>query len=189
VSEADLEILAAHRVTVAHTPITYMKLAMPANDLSRFIKHGVNVAIGTDGPASNADMDMPAAIRQTAILQKYDQRNPEAIPGDMALRMASQNGARGMGFSDSGVIAPGMAADITLIDTDKPHLLPRHNLVANLVHSAKAADVTHVLVDGRLIYRNGELLTLDEAKIKNMAERGALALVNRDMRKMRDYKG
>ncbi|MEK7788005.1 MAG: amidohydrolase family protein, partial [Chloroflexota bacterium] len=113
---------------------------------------------------------------------------PEAVPGDTALRMASQNGARAMGFAGSGVIAPGMAADITLIDMDKPHLLPRHNLVANVVHSAKAADVDHVLVDGKLIYRKGELLTLDEAKIKTMAERGALNMVNRDMRSVREYK-
>jgi 5-methylthioadenosine/S-adenosylhomocysteine deaminase len=189
VSDEDLQIMATHKVTAAHTPITYMKLAMPANDLSRFAKQDVNVAIGTDGPASNADMDMLAAIRQTVILQKYDQRNPEAMPGDTALRMASQNGARAMGFANSGVIAPGMAADITLIDMDKPHLLPRHNLVANVVHSAKAADVDHVLVDGKLIYRKGELLTLDEAKIKTMAERGALNMVNRDMRSVREYKG
>ncbi|MBI3244287.1 MAG: amidohydrolase [Chloroflexi bacterium] len=189
VSDDDLQIMASHSVTVAHTPITYMKLAMPANDLSRFAKHNVNVAIGTDGPASNADMDMLAAIRQTVILQKYDQRNPEAVPGDTALRMASQNGARAMGFANSGVIAPGLAADLTLIDMDKPHLLPRHNLVANVVHSAKAADVDHVFVDGNLLYRKGELLTLDEAKIKTMAERGALNMVSRDMRSVREYKG
>ncbi|NJN43919.1 MAG: amidohydrolase, partial [Anaerolineae bacterium] len=166
VSDEDLDILARRNVTVAHTPITYMKLAMGVNDLSRFTKRGINLAIGTDGPGSNADMDMLAALRQTVILTKHEQRNPEAAPGDTALRMASLNGAGAMGFPGSGVLAPGGAADLILINTDQPHLLPRHDLVANIVHAAKAADVTHTMVDGKWLYRNGELLTLDEEKSK-----------------------
>jgi 5-methylthioadenosine/S-adenosylhomocysteine deaminase len=94
-----------------------------------------------------------------------------------------------MGFPDSGVIAPGRAADIALIDADRPHLLPRHDLVANVVHSAKAADVTHLFVDGRLLYRNGEILTLDEDKIKAEAERGAFRMVGSEMRSVREYLG
>ena len=189
VSDDDLDILAQHHVTVAHTPITYMKLAMGVNDLSRFFARGINVAIGTDGPGSNADMDMPAAIRQTVILQKHEQRNPEAVPGDLALRMATQNGARAIGLAKTGVIAPGYAADLILIDTDRPHFLPRHNLISNLVHCAKASDVTHVIVDGQLIYRNGELLTLDEARIKYEAERGAFNMMRRAMQLVREYRG
>ena len=189
VSDDDLDILARHHVTVAHTPITYMKLAMGVNDLSRFFARGINVAIGTDGPGSNADMDLPAAIRQTVMLQKHEQRNPEAVPGDLALRMATQNGARAIGFEQTGVIAPGYAADLILIDTDRPHFLPRHHLISNLVHCAKAGDVTHVVVNGELIYENGTLLTLDEARIKYEAERGALNLVGRGMQRMREYRG
>lgn len=189
VSDDDLDILARHHVTVAHTPITYMKLAMGVNDLSRFFARGINVAIGTDGPGSNADMDLPAAIRQTVMLQKHEQRNPQAVPGDLALRMATQNGARAIGFEQTGVIAPGYAADLILIDTDRPHFLPRHNLISNLVHCAKAGDVTHVVVNGELIYENGTLLTQDEARIKYEAERGALNLVGRGMQRMREYRG
>ncbi|HLF02149.1 MAG TPA: amidohydrolase [Anaerolineales bacterium] len=188
-TDADLDILARHNVSVAHTPITYMKLAMGVNNLSRFIKRGINIAIGTDGPGSNSDLDMPAQIRQTAILQKHEQRDPEAIPGDTALRMATQNGAKAMGFANSGVIVPGHAADLTLFDFDKPHLYPRHNLVANLVHSAKGSDVSHVIVDGKLLYRDGELLTLDEEKIKAEAERHAFRMVGSEMRSVREYKG
>ncbi len=188
VDEQDLEILALRQVNVAHTPITYMKLAMGVNDLSRFLARGINVAIGTDGPASNADMDMLAQIRQTVILQKHEQRNPEAIPGDTALRMASQNGARAIGFPNSGVLAAGRSADLILIDTDRPHLLPRHDLVANIVHSAKAADVTHLMVDGRWLLAKGELLTLDEEKIKAEAEGGAFKMVSAQMRQLREYR-
>ena len=189
VSDEDLDILARHLVTVAHTPITYMKLAMGVNDLSRFTARSIPIALGTDGPGSNADMDMLAVIRQTVILQKHEQRNPEAVPGDTALRMACLNGARAMGFPGSGRLAPGKAADLILIDTDKPHLLPRHDLVANIVHAAKASDVTHTMVDGQWLYREGELLTLDEAKIKAEAERGAFKLVGREMWNVREYRG
>jgi 5-methylthioadenosine/S-adenosylhomocysteine deaminase len=189
VNDADLTILARHAVTVAHTPITYMKLAMGVNDLSRCFAHGINVAIGTDGPGSNADMDMLAAMRQTVILQKHTQRNPEALPGDVALRMATQNGARAIGLERSGSLAPGYAADLILIDTDRPHLVPHHNLISNIVHSAKAADVTHVFVDGQLIYRDNCLLTMDEDRIKYEAERGARRLVGSDLRQVREYQG
>ncbi len=189
VSDADLEILARLDVSVAHTPITYMKLAMGVNDLSRFTSRGINIAIGSDGPASNADLDMTAALRQTAILQKHTQRDPQALPGDVTLRMATQNGARAIGFPDSGVLAAGRAADLVLIDLDKPHLLPRHDLVANLVHSAKASDVAAVMVDGRWIYRDGEIKTLDEARIKAESEKGAFRLVGRQMWNLRKYRG
>lgn len=188
VSDDDLSILARRKVSVAHTPITYMKLAMGVNNLSRFTERGVNVCIGTDGPGSNADMDMAAQIRQTAILQKHEQRSPEAVPGDTALRMATQNGARAMGFERSGVIAAGRAADFILLDFDKPHLYPRHNIVANLVHSAKGSDVSHVFVDGRLLYKEGELLTLDEEKILREAERRAFRMVGTEMRSLREYR-
>jgi 5-methylthioadenosine/S-adenosylhomocysteine deaminase len=189
VSDPDLEILARHRVTVAHTPITYMKLAMGVNNLARFLAKGVDVAIGTDGPASNGDLDMLASLHQTAVLQKHEQADPRAVPGDLVLRMASRAGARAAGFEDSGVISLGAAADIALIDMDRPHLLPRHDLVANVVHCAKAADVTHLMVDGRWLYRNSELLTLDEEKIKAEAERRALHLVKRGMHQVRQYPG
>lgn len=189
VTDADLDILAKHHVSVAHTPITYMKLAMGVNDLSRFFERGINVAIGTDGPGSNADMDLLAAIRQTVILQKHAQQDPEAVAGDRALRMATQNGAGAIGLEKTGVLASGYRADLILIDLDKPHLRPRHNLISNLVHCAKAADVTHVIVNGQLIYRDGELLTLDEERILYEAERGAFRLVGSEMQQVREYRG
>jgi 5-methylthioadenosine/S-adenosylhomocysteine deaminase len=189
VSDDDLDILARQRVTVAHTPITYMKLAMGVNDLSRFFARGINVAIGTDGPGSNSDMDMTAAIRQTVILQKHEQHDPEAVPGDLALRLGTQNGARAIGFEKTGVLASGYAADLILVDTDRPHWRPRHSLISNVVHCAKAADVTHVFVDGQLIYRGGELLTLDEERILVEAERGAFRLVGGELQQVREYRG
>lgn len=187
-TDDDIAILARHGVTVAHCPITYMKLAMGVNDLSKVMGAGVNVALGTDGPGSNSDMDMKAVIRFTPLLQKHHARNAEVLPGDLPLRMATANGARAMGFPNAGMLAVGQVADIALFDFDQPHLYPRHDLVANLVHSARGSDVSHVIVDGKLIYRNGELLTLDEAKIKAEAERHAKRMVNQNMKIVREYK-
>ncbi len=188
-NEADVALLARHGVTVAHCPITYMKLAMGISDLQPLLDAGVNVALGTDGPGSNSDMDMKAAIRFAPLLQKYHTRNAEALAGDLPLRLATANGARAMGFPESGVLAPGRAADVVLFDFDQPHLYPRHNLVANLVHSARGSDVSHVFVDGRLLYREGEFLTLDVDRIMAEAERHARRMVGQEMKIVREYKG
>jgi 5-methylthioadenosine/S-adenosylhomocysteine deaminase len=188
-TDEDVAILAQHGVTVAHCPITYMKLAMGVGDLQPLLDAGVNVALGTDGAGSNSDMDMKAVIRFAPLLQKYHKRNAEALPGDLPLRLATANGARAMGFPESGVLAPGRAADVVLFDFDQPHLYPRHNLVANLVHSARGSDVSHVMVDGQLLYQTGEYLTLDAARIMAEAERHARHMVGQDMKMVREYKG
>ena len=185
----DIAILARHGVSVAHCPATYMKLAMGVSDLQPLLDAGVNVALGTDGPGSNSDMDMKAAVRLAPLLQKYHTRNAEALAGDLPLRMATANGARAMGFTGSGVLAAGAPADFSLFDLDQPHLYPRHNLVANLVHSARGSDVTHLVVDGRLIYRDRELLTLDEERIMAEADRHARRMVGQEMKVVREYKG
>jgi len=184
----DVAILARHGVTVARCPITYMKLAMGAHDARPLLAAGVNVALGTDGAGSNGDMDMKAVVRFAALLQKHHTGDAQAMAGDLPLRLATVNGARAMGFPESGVLAPGRAADLALFDLDRPHLYPRHNLVANLVHSARGSDVTHVIVDGRLLYRDGELLTLDEERIMAEADRHARRMVGQPLRIVREYK-
>lgn len=185
----DTTILAERHVSVPHTPITYMKLAMPFPPLKQRIEAGVNVCLGTDGPGSNSDMDMTAVIRQTALYNKYITGDPTQIAGDKALRMATQAGAQALGFGDMGIIAEGYSADLMMIDLDTPHLRPVHNLVANLTHSLKAADITDLMVAGRWLMRKRELLTLDEDRILSEAERHAHAMVSRSMHRMREYKG
>jgi 5-methylthioadenosine/S-adenosylhomocysteine deaminase len=189
VDDADIAILARHEVTVAHCPITYMKLGMGVPDLGRLLAAGVQVALGTDGPGSNNDMDMKAAVRFAPLLQKYRSSNAEALAGDLPLRMAATHGARALGFADSGVLAAGRTADLILIDLDQPHLYPRHNLVANLVHAARGSDVTHVFVDGKLLMKGRELLTLDVQKIQHEAERHARRMVSQNLRIVREYQG
>ena len=189
IDEEDTAILAEKGVHVPHCPITYMKLAMPFPGLRPRLEAGVRVSLGTDGPASNSDMDLFATIRQTALIHKYQARDPEEIPGDLALRLATQNGARALGFPEMGVLRPGAPADLILVDIDTPHMRPMHSLVANLVHSARGADVTDVMVGGRWLMRGRQLKTLDEEMILFEAERHAQAMIRRGMTRVREYRG
>lgn len=186
-SDADRAILAEKGVFVARTPNTYLKLAMPINHVTDLHAAGVRVALGSDGPASNATMDLFQIMRQQALLEKYLRLDPESLPGDTPLRMACQTGAQALGFPESGSLREGAPADLLLLDFDAPHLRPRHDLIANVVHTATGADVTHVLVDGRLLLRDRVLLTLDEERILYEAERRAFRMVNQNMSQMREY--
>jgi 5-methylthioadenosine/S-adenosylhomocysteine deaminase len=187
-SDEDIRLLAQNGVRVARTPLTYMKLAMPIlRRTAELQAQGVTVALGTDGAGSNHDMDMFAVVRQTALLEKYLAVDPEIMAGDLPLRMATQVGAETLGFTGSGVLAVGAPADLIVVEMTVPHHRPRHNLIANLVHGAKGADVTHTLVDGRVLMRERHLLTLDEAEILRQAEARAFKLVGSEMRQVRAY--
>ena len=189
VNAIDQAILARRGVTVVQCPNCHMKLGMGVTPVPALLAQGVNVALGTDGTASSNDLNMLKEARLAALIQKLHHADPEVMPGDLPLRMATQNGARALGWPDSGVIAPGNLADLILLDCDQPHWRPRHNLVANLLHSAQAGDVSHVMVAGRWLLRDRRLVTLDEERILWEAERRALALVGQDLAVVRKYAG
>ncbi len=189
VSDEDISILADKGVTVPHCPKTYLKLAMGIARVPEMLARGVNVALGTDGPASNNTLDLMESIRLTTLLQKEEKRDPEVLPSMQVLKLATQNGARAMGFNSSGILKEGAAADIILFDFDKPHLIPRHDLAANIVHSAQAGDIDYVIANGAVLLRGGELTTLDEDKILREAEKRAFRLVGQDLHKVREYRG
>ena len=183
------EILAERAVHVEQCPGCPKKQGMGTTPVPELLECGVNVALGTDGAASNNDLDMLEEARLASLVQKHDRRDPEVMPGDLALRLATQNGARAMGFPESGVLAPGRPADLILLDFDKPHLWPRHDLVSNVLYAAKSPDVSDVLVAGRWLMRNRALLTLDEERIKHEAERRAFRMVGSDLKIVRQYRG
>lgn len=187
VNAVDQAILARRGVTVVQCPNCHMKLGMGVTPVPALLAQGVNVALGTDGPASSNDLNMLKEARLAALIQKLHHADPEVMPGDLPLRMATQNGARALGWPDSGAIVPGNRADLILLDCDKPHWRPRHDLVANLLHSAQAGDVSDVMVAGRWLMRDRRILTLDEERILWEAERRALALVDKDLTIVRAY--
>jgi len=187
-TDDDLALLAEKGTWVAHTPKTYQKLAMEMPPVARMLVHGVNLALGTDGPASNSDLNMLEVMRVTGLAQKDAQRDPEAMPRALLLRLATQAPAAAMGFADGGVLAPGRPADIVLIDTTAAHWIPRHDLAAGVVYTAHPGDVAYVWCDGRLLYRRGEYLTLDVERIRYEAERRAFRMVGKPMRRVRAYR-
>jgi 5-methylthioadenosine/S-adenosylhomocysteine deaminase len=187
INEVDREILARRQVNVVQCPNCHMKLGMGVTPVPDLLARGVNVALGTDGTASSNDLNMLKEARLSALIQKLHHGDPEIMAGDIPLRMATQNGARALGWPQSGAIVPGWLADLILLDCDQPHWRPRHDLVANLLHAAQAGDVTDVMVAGRWLMRERRLATLDEDRILWEAERRALRLVNQDLTVVRAY--
>jgi len=184
---ADIEILAARGVSVAQATGCYMKLGMGVPPLPQMLAAGVNVGLATDGQGSNNDLDLLQEAQLTSLLHKSHTRDATVLPGDTVLRLATRGGARAMGFPESGVIAPGRPADLILFDFRRPHLRPRHNLVSNLVYAAKSPDISHVIVDGKLLLDEGRLTTLDEERILYEAERRAWNLAGRELHSLRAY--
>jgi 5-methylthioadenosine/S-adenosylhomocysteine deaminase len=189
VTADDLELLSGRGTWVAHTPKTYQKLAMEMPPLAKMLERDVNVALGTDGPASSSDLNMLEVMRITGLVQKEAQKDPEAMPRTLLLRLATQAPAAATGFQGSGILAPGHPADLILMDTSGPHWIPRHDLPAGVVYASHPSDVAYVWADGRLLYRQGEYLTLDVERIRWEAERRAFRMVGRPMRSMREYPG
>lgn len=149
VSEGDIEILRSHGVTSVHNPQSNMKLACGAAPIARMLEAGVNVSLGTDGPASNNDLDMFDEIRSAALLGKLTAGDPTALPAHEVLRMATVGGATAIGMAgELGVLQPGALADVIMIDFEKPHLRPLHDPVNALVYSVKSSDVCAVFIHG-----------------------------------------
>lgn len=118
-------------------------------------------------------------MRLAAILHKGTEKDPTCVPAEEALKMATKNGMEILGWKDSGVIKEGYKADIIILDLNKPHFYPRHNLISHLVYSASSADVDTVIVDGKVLMEKRELKTLDEERIKFEAEKRAFDLIKR----------
>jgi len=164
--DGDIEILARKKVGVAHNPESNMKLASGVAPVTRMLEAGVTVGLGTDGAASNNNLDMLEETRSAALLQKVNTMNPLALPSFQALRMATAGGAGALGIADRvGVIRKGLKADIILMDTRKPHFFPRHDWIANVVYAAQSSDVNTVIIDGSIIMEDRKVLTIDENEV------------------------
>jgi 5-methylthioadenosine/S-adenosylhomocysteine deaminase len=171
-SEGDIAILREHGCSVAHNPQSNMKLASGIAPAAAIVAAGVNLAIGTDGPASNNDLDMWEELRAASLLAKVASGDPCALSAWDVLRMATAGGAQALGLQGvTGELREGLKADIILVDVEKPHYYPRANMIANLAYCGKAADVDTVVVDGRVVVENGKLLTLNTLDVCREADR------------------
>lgn len=173
VSDEDMELMVRRSITAVHNPVSNLKLGSGVARVPALLRAGVNVALGTDGVASNNSHDMLEEIKLAAILHKGVNRDPMAVTARQALEMATVNGARALG-RNTGVIAPGKDADLILIDLTRPELTPCHDVEENLVFSAHGSDVVMNMARGRVIYENGNFLTLDLERIRREMEEYAL---------------
>ncbi len=149
-----------------------MKLAAGVAPVVELQAAGVTVGIGTDGCASNNDLDLFQAMDATAKLHKVMRRDPTVLSAETVIRMATIDGARALGLeAEIGSIEPGKQADLIVIDTRKPHLTPMHHPASAVVYAAKGSDVQTVMVAGRLTVRDRRVLTID---IEEVMERVAL---------------
>ena len=163
VTDSDIETLAARGVTVSHNPQSNMKISSGVAPVERMRAAGALVTVATDGTCSNNDLDLWEELRTAAFLQKSATGDPTALPAWEALRMATANGARAMGYADGelGVLREGALADLIVVDLQKPHLQPIHDVVSNLVYCGKASDVDTVVVDGRIVVENRRIEGVD----------------------------
>ncbi|HIB93664.1 MAG TPA: N-ethylammeline chlorohydrolase, partial [Candidatus Lambdaproteobacteria bacterium] len=144
------------------------------------LKRGVNVALGTDGSASNNNVNLFEEIHLAALVNKAVNEDAESIPAQQVLRMATINGAKALGLENEiGSLEVGKQADLILLDASKPHYFPHHNPVSSIAYSAQAADVSTVLVNGKVLMENYELKTIDVEETVREAERMAFDLVSR----------
>ncbi|MDI9614564.1 amidohydrolase family protein [Methanothermobacter sp.] len=177
-SENEMEILSERGVKVSHNPSSNMKLASGPSPVPELMERGVNVSIGTDGAASNNNLDMFEEMKTASLLQKVSLHDPTALPAMDVFRMATVNGAKALGVN-SGLIEEGMLADLVVLNTRRPHLTPWRNPASHLVYSASGADVDTVICDGRILLLEGELKVLDEEHVMELAEGAAEELASK----------
>ena len=170
--ETDMDIFARRGLYAVTCPASNAKLASGIAPVARLLERGANVGIGTDGPSSNNDLDMWDEMRTGSFLQKVATGDPCVLPAYEVLRMATTRAADAIGMKgEIGVLAEGARADLIVLNLDKPHLTPCHDLVANLVYCAKPSDVETVMVDGRIVVRQGALANGDFGAIRREVER------------------
>jgi 5-methylthioadenosine/S-adenosylhomocysteine deaminase len=162
----DMRILARRHVGVSHNPESNMKLASGAAKVVAMRRTGVAVGIGTDGAASNNDLDMFEAIRQAAFLAKLQTGDPRAVPARTALEMATIEGARALGMESMiGSLEPGKRADIITVAMGSARQTPMYDVLSHLVYTTRGDDVRTTVVNGRVLMRERRMLTLDEAAV------------------------
>jgi 5-methylthioadenosine/S-adenosylhomocysteine deaminase len=181
----DEEILARRRVKVVHTPESNLKLAAGVAPIPELLARGVPVGLGTDGAASNNNQDLFGEMSLAARLHKVWHLDPTCLPAAQVLALATREGARVLGLEAiTGTLTPGLAADLIVLDLNRPHLTPLYDPFSHLVYAARAADVTQVLAGGRWLMRDRELLTLDFPAIRRRirAEQPSLAAFCRKLK-------
>jgi 5-methylthioadenosine/S-adenosylhomocysteine deaminase len=165
-TEAEIPILVERKVGVIHNPTSNMKIASGIAPVTDMLKAGVRVGLGTDGAASNNDLDMWEEMRLASFLQKVEQMNPQVLPASTVLRMATSGGATAIGLGDAiGSLEVGKRADLIQVAFEDVHHVPTYNVISHLVYVNDEQDVVSVVVDGNILMREREILTIDTERV------------------------
>jgi len=169
-TDDDLAIIRRRGVGVAHNPESNMKLASGTAPVPKMLALGIPVGLGTDGPASNNDLDMFECMDFTAKLHKLVSMDPTTLPAERVVEMATIGGAKALGIAgETGSLVPGKRADLIVVDTDSYNAVPMYNAYSQLVYALKAANVRASIINGRIVMKDGKVLTLDESRIRDRA--------------------
>lgn len=179
VTDEDIELLARRGVTVLHNPVSNLKLASGVAPVAKMLKAGCSVALGTDGVASNNNLNLWEEIKLMPMLQKGTTLDPTVVSPAQVIASATSVGAKALGYENLGLLKPGYLADLILLDVSGAHMCPSNDLESNLVYAAQGSDVTMTMVNGRMLYRNGEYTTLNPENVRRRAAREAQALIER----------
>ncbi len=161
-TDEDMALFARRGVAAVHCPNSNLKLASGIAPVRKMLDTGMNVTLGTDGVSSSNNADLFEAVKLSALLSNGSTRNPTSLTAQDALKLATVNGAKAQGRQETcGMIAPGMDADLIMLDFAQPHLIPCHDPVSNLVYAASGHDVRLTMVRGKILYENGTWPTID----------------------------
>ena len=171
-SDEDIEIFKKRGLWAVLNPASNLKLASGIAPVKRFLDEGINLALGTDGAGSNNALDMFREMYLTSVLAKYRERDASAVDALSVLKMACVGGARAIGLDDCDAIAVGKKADLAVIDLHKPNMRPINNIAKNIVYSGSKDNVRLTMVNGRVLYENGEFFIGEDAgRIYDEAEK------------------
>jgi 5-methylthioadenosine/S-adenosylhomocysteine deaminase len=165
VDDDEIDLLNRKKVKVVHNPESNMKLASGVAPVPAFLARGITVGLGTDGCASNNDLDLFREMGMAARLHKVMANDPTVLDARTALTLTTINGAKVLGRDDIGSLEQGKKADLIIINLDKPHLVPLYNPCSHLVYAASGADVTTTIINGKIIMRDKIILTVDEQEV------------------------
>jgi 5-methylthioadenosine/S-adenosylhomocysteine deaminase len=169
-TETEIPILRDRKVGVIHNPTSNMKIASGISPVTEMLAAGVRVGLGTDGAASNNDLDMWEEMRLAALLQKVDRMDPEALPATTVLSMATNGGATAIGLGDQvGSLEVGKRADLIQIAFEDVHHIPTYDVISHLVYVTDEQDVASVVIDGKVLMKERKMLTIDTARVRQEA--------------------
>jgi len=173
INKSEIEVLAENNVCIVHNPESNMKLASGIAPVPDMIAKGIPVGLGTDGCASNNNLDLFGEMDMAAKLHKVNNLDPTVMNAQTLIKMATKDGAKVLGLEKiAGSLEVGKRADLIVIDTNKPHLVPMYNAYSHLVYAASGHDVKHSIIDGKIVMEDRRLLTLDvEDIIKRSKEK------------------